>query len=69
MKPDIIKRHDIRIIKGYVGVICGCGNVLHVKNVPTRARERITIECPCGFQIRTIYAKDTFDKENDNDYR
>lgn len=55
MKPDIIKQWDIRRIEGYVGVICRCGNTLHVKNVPERAREFIKIECPCGCEIETIY--------------
>ena len=59
MKPDIIKKpYEIQAIKGYVGVICECGNVLHVKNVPERAREWIKIECPCGFEIQTIYTRE-----------
>lgn len=55
MKPDIIRYNDLRIIKGYIGVICKCGNVLHLKNRPEKARESIVIECPCGFEIKTIY--------------
>lgn len=59
MKPDIIKKpYEIQAIEGYVGVFCECGNVLHVKNVPERAGEEITIECPCGFEIRTIYTRE-----------
>lgn len=58
MKPDIIKKpYEIQAIDGYVGVICQCGNVLHVKNVPERARELIKIECPCGFEITTMYTR------------
>lgn len=60
MKPEIIKKWDMRAIKGYVGVICEFGNVLHVKNIPECAREWITIECPCGSEIHTIYTRDTF---------
>lgn len=56
MKPDIIKRpYEIQRIKGYVGVFCQCGNVLHVKNVPERRGEYIEIECPCGFSVLTVY--------------
>lgn len=55
MKPDIIRRWDMRIIEGYVGVICQCGNTLHVKNISERAGEFIKIECPCGCEIKTIY--------------
>ena len=56
MKPDIVKKpYELQAIKGYVGVFCECGNVLHVKNKPERAGEFIVIECPCGFQIKTIY--------------
>lgn len=58
MKPDIIRYNDLRIVKGYVGVICECGNVLHVKNNPEKARKSIQIECPCGFNITTIYTKE-----------
>ena len=58
MKPDIIKQWDIRKIEGYIGVICQCGNTLHVKNVSEKAGEFITIECPCGFEIKTIYTKE-----------
>ena len=58
MKPDIIKNpYEIQAIDGYVGVFCKCGNVLHVKNIPERAGEFIKIECPCGFQIETIYTR------------
>lgn len=58
MKPDIIKKPcEIQAIKGYVGVFCECGNVLHVKNVPEKSGEYIQIECPCGFKITTIYTK------------
>lgn len=56
MKPDIInKPYELQSVEGYVGVFCKCGNVLHVKNVPERAGEWISIECPCGFVIKTIY--------------
>ena len=59
MKPDIIKKpYEIQAIKGYVGVFCRCGNVLQVKNVPEKAGEFIYIDCPCGFEIGTIYTKD-----------
>lgn len=58
MKPDIIKNpYEIQAIDGYVGVFCKCGNVLHVKNIPERAGEFIKIECPCGFEIETVYTK------------
>ena len=57
MKPDIIRKWDLRIVEGYVGVICRCGNTLHLKNIPERAGELITIECPCGFEVETIYTK------------
>lgn len=58
MKPDIIKKpYEIQVIDGYVGIICQCGNVLHVKNVPERAREFIKIECACGFEITTMYTR------------
>ena len=58
MKPDIIKKpYEIQAIEGYVGVFCECGNILHVKNDPKKAGEFITIECPCGFEITTIYTK------------
>ena len=56
MKPDIIKKpYELQSIEGYVGVFCECGNVLHVRNKPEKAGESIVIECPCGFQIKTIY--------------
>ena len=55
MKPDIIKQWDIRQIEGYVGVICRCGNTLHIKNIPEKAGELIRVECPCGSEIQTIY--------------
>lgn len=55
MKPDIIKYNDLRAFKGYVGVICRCGNVLHIKNNPKKARQLVFIECPCGAVIETIY--------------
>lgn len=58
MKPDIIKKpYETQSIKGYVGVFCKCGNVLHVKNIPERAGKFIKIECPCGFAIETIYTR------------
>ena len=55
MKPDIIRQWDMRKIEGYVGVFCQCGNTLHVKNIPEKAKEVIIIECPCGCKIQTIY--------------
>ena len=55
MKPNIIRWWDTRIIEGYVGVVCRCGNTLHVKKIPERAGEFIKIECPCGCEIQTIY--------------
>lgn len=58
MKPDIIKEAMGRNIDGYVGVYCKCGKVLYVKNIPEKARKWITIECPCGFEIETIYIRD-----------
>ena len=42
-------------IKGYVGVYCRCGNVCYVKNKPDKRGQWITIECPCGSSIQTIY--------------
>ena len=58
MKPDIIKKYSMLKIKDHVGVFCQCGNTLYVKNVPKRAGELIKIECPCGFEITTIYTKE-----------
>ena len=58
MKPDIIRYNDLRRIEGYVGVICECGNILHVKNISKEAGKSIQVECPCGFVIHTIYTKE-----------
>lgn len=58
MKPDIIRYNDLRIIEGYVGVICERGNVLHIRNISKEAGRPIVIECPCGFNITTIYTKE-----------
>ena len=55
MKPDIIKKHTMQAIKDYVGVFCKCGNTLYIKNNPEKAGNFISITCPCGFTIGTIY--------------
>lgn len=57
MKPDIIRWSDLRWIDGYVGVICRCGRTLHIKNIPSKARQFVDVECPCGEIIRTIYTR------------
>lgn len=57
MKPDIIRWSDLRWIDGYVGVICRCGRTLHIKNIPSKARQGVYIECPCGEVIHTIYTR------------
>ena len=57
MKPEIIKRYTMEEIKDYVGVFCECGNTLYIKNIPEKAGQDVLIECPCGFNIRTIYTK------------
>lgn len=66
MKPDIIKPRawKAKEIDGYVAVYCKCGNVLYIKNIPSKARQYASIECPCGFQIQTIY-KRTKNKSGD----
>ena len=58
MKPDIIQKYTMQAIKGYVGVFCECGNTLYVKNIPEKAGNLISITCPCGFTIQTIYHKE-----------
>lgn len=55
MKPDIIKENCLKWIDGYVGVFCSCGKTLYIKNIPSKAKERVSIDCPCGETIHTIY--------------
>ena len=55
VKPDFIEKWNIGRFSGYVGVYCKCGKFLYVKNVPEKARQHIIVECPCGFEIETIY--------------
>lgn len=55
MKPDIIKWHYPLWIDGHVGVFCRCGRTLYVKNIPSKAKQEIDIECPCGSVIHTMY--------------
>ena len=57
MKPDIIKWHCQKWIDGHVGVFCRCGRTLYIKNIPSKAKQDVDIECPCGSVIRTIYTR------------
>ena len=57
MKPDIIKEHCIKWIDGYVGVLCSCGKTLYIKNIPSKAKQDVYIDCPCGSTIHTIYTR------------
>lgn len=59
MKPDIIKETKgfSKSIDGYVGVYCRCGKTLYIKNIQSKARQGVDIECPCGSIIQTIYTR------------
>lgn len=59
MKPDIIKKTMgfSRSIDGYVGVYCGCGHTLYIKNDQSKAGQGVSIECPCGATIYTVYTR------------
>ena len=58
MKSEIIIPNYMNKKDGYIGVFCRCGNTLYVRNDPSKAREQVAIECPCGSVIETIYTKD-----------
>ena len=57
MKPDIIKWCDPRCIDGHVGVFCRCGRTLYIKNIPSKAKQLVDVECPCGEVINTMYTR------------
>lgn len=47
---------DIRIIEGYEGVYCKCGNTLHIKTPEIKAWH--PIECPeCGHIVNLFCGK------------
>ena len=59
IKPDIVKWYFEKVPDGgYIGVICKCGRNLYAKNKPENALLPVTIQCPCGFEIQTIYERD-----------
>lgn len=45
-------------IKGYIGVYCECGKVCYKKNKPEKRGQLVTIVCPCGNSIQTVYTRD-----------
>lgn len=57
MKPDIIKEQCLKWIDGYIGVFCRCGRTLYIKNIPSKAKHGVEIDCPCGATIHTIYTR------------
>lgn len=57
MKPNIVKFSCLEWIDGYIGVFCRCGRTLYIKNIQSKVRQGVDIECPCGKTIHTVYTR------------